>query len=64
MTANMATEKTFYTDSNGRDFIKRVNSETLDFHWMPPFLITFMTDNLNIGISRGSAKFARLTIVF
>ncbi|KAL6959923.1 alpha-mannosidase [Sarracenia purpurea var. burkii] len=25
MTANMATDKVFYTDSNGRDFLKRVN---------------------------------------
>lgn len=24
MTANMATDRTFYTDSNGRDFLKRV----------------------------------------
>ena len=24
VTANMATNKTFYTDSNGRDFLKRV----------------------------------------
>ena len=24
MTANMATEKVFFTDSNGRDFLKRV----------------------------------------
>lgn len=24
MTANMATNKVFYTDSNGRDFLKRV----------------------------------------
>jgi len=24
MTANMATNKEFYTDSNGRDFLKRV----------------------------------------
>lgn len=26
MTANMVTNKEFYTDSNGRDFLKRVNS--------------------------------------
>lgn len=26
MTANMVTEKVFYTDSNGRDFLKRVTS--------------------------------------
>ena len=25
MTANMATDKVFYTDSNGRDFLKRVS---------------------------------------
>ena len=28
MTANMVTDKVFYTDSNGRDFLKRVTSET------------------------------------
>jgi hypothetical protein len=31
MTANMATEKVFYTDSNGRDFLKRVTLTIVSF---------------------------------
>ncbi|CAN4078717.1 unnamed protein product [Withania somnifera] len=32
MTANMATGKVFYTDSNGRDFLKRVRDHRADWH--------------------------------
>ncbi|CAK7334227.1 unnamed protein product [Dovyalis caffra] len=31
MTANMATEKVFYTDSNGRDFLKRIRDHRADW---------------------------------
>lgn len=31
MTANMETNKVFYTDSNGRDFIERVTPLTIEF---------------------------------
>ncbi|KAL3720554.1 hypothetical protein ACJRO7_005378 [Eucalyptus globulus] len=55
MTANMATEKTFYTDSNGRDFIKRVRDYRPDWsltvtqpvagNYYPINLGIFTTDN-------------------
>ncbi|KAI6671517.1 hypothetical protein NL676_006402 [Syzygium grande] len=55
MTANMATEKTFYTDSNGRDFIKRVRDYRPDWsltvtepvagNYYPINLAIFITDN-------------------
>lgn len=32
MTANMATKKEFYTDSNGRDFLKRVMLKQFSFY--------------------------------
>ncbi|XP_060195923.1 alpha-mannosidase-like isoform X1 [Lycium barbarum] len=55
MTANMATNKVLYTDSNGRDFIKRVRDHRADWHlqvtqpvagnYYPVNLGMYITDN-------------------
>lgn len=55
MTANMATDKVFYTDSNGRDFLKRVRDYRADWdlqvtqpvagNYYPVNLGMYITDN-------------------
>nr|CAB3491648.1 unnamed protein product [Digitaria exilis] len=54
---NMATNKTFYTDSSGRDFIKRSSSEVIDTHRR--FCTSFQV-NLGIYVEDGSKELSVL----
>ncbi|KAK9948402.1 hypothetical protein M0R45_003981 [Rubus argutus] len=63
MTTNMTTDKVFYTDSNGRDFIKRVRDYRSDWSLSVnepvagnyyPFLVFFP---LNLGIFTSDKKY-------
>ncbi|KAF8035455.1 hypothetical protein BT93_C1470 [Corymbia citriodora subsp. variegata] len=56
MTANMATEKTFHTDSNGRDFIKRVRDYRSDWS----LTVTDYPINLGIFIMDNETEFSVL----
>ncbi|XP_068639714.1 alpha-mannosidase isoform X2 [Aristolochia californica] len=62
MTANMATNKTFYTDSNGRDFIKRVRDYRedwpLDVH--QPVAGNYYPINLGIFMADEKSEFSVL----
>ncbi|XP_030535906.1 alpha-mannosidase [Rhodamnia argentea] len=50
MTANMVTKKTFYTDSNGRDFIKRVRDYRPDWHLIVTDPVAANYYPINLGI--------------
>ncbi|KAI3929113.1 hypothetical protein MKW92_027696 [Papaver armeniacum] len=56
MTANMATEKTFYTDSNGRDFLKRVRDYREDWSLSVTQPIAGNYYPLNLGIFTSDKK--------
>uniref|UniRef100_A0A6N2KXU6 Alpha-mannosidase n=1 Tax=Salix viminalis TaxID=40686 RepID=A0A6N2KXU6_SALVM len=50
MTANMATEKVFYTDSNGRDFLKRIRDYRADWSLSVKQPVAGNYYPLNLGI--------------
>lgn len=56
MTANMATEKTFYTDSNGRDFLKRVRNYRADWPLSVTQPVAGNYYPLNLGIFLSDKK--------
>lgn len=56
MTANMATEKTFYTDSNGRDFLKRVRDYREDWSLSVTQPIAGNYYPLNLGMFTSDKK--------
>ncbi|KAI3960584.1 hypothetical protein MKX01_003758 [Papaver californicum] len=56
MTANMATEKAFYTDSNGRDFLKRVRDYREDWPLSVNQPIAGNYYPLNLGIFTSDKK--------
>ncbi|KAF9622793.1 hypothetical protein IFM89_034028 [Coptis chinensis] len=56
MTANMATEKTFYTDSNGRDFLKRVRDYRADWSLTVNQPVAGNYYPLNLGIYASDKK--------
>ncbi|KAL5706468.1 alpha-mannosidase [Ranunculus cassubicifolius] len=62
MTANMATEKTFYTDSNGRDFMKRVRDYREDWPLSvnQPIAGNYYPLNLGIYVSDKETEFSVL----
>ncbi|KAG9146043.1 hypothetical protein Leryth_016602 [Lithospermum erythrorhizon] len=62
MTANMVTNKTYYTDSNGRDFIKRVRNYRTDWNLTvtQPVAGNYYPVNLGIFIEDGQTEFSVL----
>ncbi|KAH9710934.1 putative alpha-mannosidase [Citrus sinensis] len=62
MTANMVTEKVFYTDSNGRDFLKRVRDYRADWSLQvnEPVAGNYYPLNLGIFITDKKSEFSVL----
>lgn len=62
MTANMATDKTFYTDSNGRDFLKRVRDyrEYWPLEVLQPVAGNYYPITLGIFVLDGKAELSVL----
>jgi hypothetical protein len=59
LTANMSTNSTFYTDSNGRDFLKRVmiyNVQTLDIC----YYYFFKNHTISIMLTRSFPAFRQM----
>ncbi|KAM5546803.1 alpha-mannosidase [Rosa sericea] len=57
MTTNMTTEKVFYTDSNGRDFIKRVRDYRSDWSLLVNQPVAGNYYPLNLGIFTSDKKY-------
>ncbi|XXG75009.1 hypothetical protein AAC387_Pa07g3602 [Persea americana] len=62
MTANMATDRTFYTDSNGRDFLKRVRDYREDWPLVvhQPVAGNYYPINSGIFMTDGKSEFSVL----
>lgn len=62
MTANMATNKTFYTDSNGRDFLKRIRDYREDWplNVTQPIAGNYYPINLGIYTTDNKSEFSVL----
>ncbi|KAG2538753.1 hypothetical protein PVAP13_9NG361100 [Panicum virgatum] len=62
MTANMVTNSTFYTDSNGRDFLKRVRNfrEDWDLQVTQPVAGNYYPVNLGLYIADGNYELSVL----
>ncbi|ONK72632.1 uncharacterized protein A4U43_C04F21420 [Asparagus officinalis] len=62
LTANMATNKTFYTDSNGRDFLKRIRDYREDWNLQvtQPVAGNYYPLNLGIFIADGKSELSVL----
>ncbi|XP_062200686.1 alpha-mannosidase [Phragmites australis] len=62
LTANMATNSTFYTDSNGRDFLKRVRNyrEDWDLQVTQPVAGNYYPVNLGVYVADGKYELSVL----